>query len=129
VCVCKERRERWRDDITNLISSHTHTNTQPPNRNADGCLIVFDLTRRGTFENVSKWAEHAHTHTNNPHLVITLVGNKADCEEKRQVARAEAEALVCRYAHTHTFTHTYILYIFTHIHIHNYLGGTSRLSV
>ena len=37
---------------------------------------------------------HPPTHPPTAALVLTLVGNKADCgEEKRQVARAEAEAL------------------------------------
>ncbi|EWM21552.1 rab family gtpase [Nannochloropsis gaditana] len=62
-------------------------------RNADGCLIVFDLTQRESFEKVSKWAEHARQYSNNPHLVFTLVGNKADQAALRQVAREEAEAV------------------------------------
>lgn len=66
-------------------------------RNADGCLIVFDLTRRDSFESVSKWVEHARTNSGNPLLVLTLVGNKADCEGRRQVARAEAEALAAHH--------------------------------
>lgn len=66
-------------------------------RNADGCLVCFDLTNRSSFDSVSKWVEHARNNSGNPLLVLTLVGNKADCEKGRQVARAEAEALAAHH--------------------------------
>eukprot|EP00624_Nannochloropsis_granulata_P001471 evm.model.NODE_17322_length_11106_cov_35.773457.2 len=66
-------------------------------RNADGCLVCFDLTNRSSFDSVSKWVEHARSNSGNPLLVFTLVGNKADRQEGREVARAEAEALAAHH--------------------------------
>ena len=51
--------------VRRLFSLSLFSQLTPPThllryyRNADGCLIVFDLTRRPTFENVSKWVAHA----------------------------------------------------------------------
>lgn len=37
------------------------------------------MGRRKSFENVATWIEHARANACNPNLVVTLVGNKADC--------------------------------------------------
>ena len=44
---------------------------------AIGAILVFDVTNRQSFENVSSWLSEisAHTSTN---IVIVLVGNKID---------------------------------------------------
>lgn len=83
-------------------SPATHSSTHPSSlnryyRNADGCLVCFDLTNRSSFDSVSKWVEHARSNSGNPLLVFTLVGNKADRQEGREVARAEAEALAAHH--------------------------------
>ncbi|CAO3698370.1 unnamed protein product [Rhizopus stolonifer] len=59
-------------------------------RGAAGALLVYDITRRETFENLSVWLEDARQHAN-PNTVIMLIGNKSDLEKERQVSREEAE--------------------------------------
>lgn len=59
-------------------------------RNADGCILVYDITRQETFQNLPRWLREAEENTNNPQLVTILVGNKADLSEKRQVTTQEA---------------------------------------
>eukprot|EP01156_Anaeramoeba_ignava_P017574 Anaeramoba_ignava/a841_38.p1 GENE.a841_38~~a841_38.p1 ORF type:complete len:210 (+),score=63.43 a841_38:133-762(+) len=58
-------------------------------RGSAGVLLVFDVTRRSTFNQISGWLNDAKTLTN-PNSVIFLVGNKIDLED-RQVSREEAE--------------------------------------
>jgi Ras-related protein Rab-2A len=40
---------------------------------------VYDITKRETFENISRWLEEAKQN-GNPKLTFTLVGNKSDLE-------------------------------------------------
>lgn len=72
-------------------------------RGASGALLVFDITRRATFESVTNWL-HDLRQIAEEGIVVVLVGNKADLapastasssgreqENKRQVTRQEAE--------------------------------------
>jgi len=53
-------------------------------RGAAGALLVYDITNRDSFVNLSKWLEDARALAS-PHLVVVLIGNKSDREEDRQV--------------------------------------------
>mmetsp|Transcript_23833 Transcript_23833/g.33586 ORF Transcript_23833/g.33586 Transcript_23833/m.33586 type:complete len:216 (-) Transcript_23833:281-928(-) len=59
-------------------------------RGAAGALVVYDITRRETFQHVETWLKEARQSAN-PATVIMLVGNKADLEHRRQVSYEEAE--------------------------------------
>jgi len=63
-------------------------------RNADGCILCFDLTRKNSFENMEMWLNEAKLHCNNKDLKIMMIGNKADLVEKRSVSKEEAQAFV-----------------------------------
>ncbi|KNH07848.1 hypothetical protein XU18_1525 [Perkinsela sp. CCAP 1560/4] len=60
-------------------------------RGACGCLLVYDITRRDTFEHIQNWLQDARSHAN-MNITLTLIGNKCDLEEKRQISREEGEA-------------------------------------
>ena len=60
-------------------------------RGAAGALLVYDITRRDTFQHLSRWLEEAQQHAQ-PHMVILLIGNKADLEHRRAVTTAEGQA-------------------------------------
>ncbi|KAI9475818.1 MAG: ras family-domain-containing protein [Benjaminiella poitrasii] len=65
--------------------------TQSYYRGAAGALLVYDTSRRETFEHVSTWLADIRNHAN-PHTTIVLVGNKCDLDERqRQVTREEGE--------------------------------------
>ena len=51
-------------------------------RGAVGCLLVYDITRKGTFENVERWLSELKDHAE-PNIVVMLVGNKSDLRHKR----------------------------------------------
>ncbi|KAF5346364.1 hypothetical protein D9757_014168 [Collybiopsis confluens] len=51
-------------------------------RGAAGCLLVYDVTSRKSFENTRTWLADVRQHAD-PHLTCILVGNKVDvCEEE-----------------------------------------------
>ncbi|KAJ2198754.1 hypothetical protein IW144_001772 [Coemansia sp. RSA 522] len=59
-------------------------------RGAVGALLVYDITRRDTFEHVATWLEDVRKHSNTETTII-LIGNKCDLEAKRSVTREEGE--------------------------------------
>jgi Ras-related protein Rab-2A len=60
-------------------------------RGAAGALLVYDITRRDTFQHLRSWLDDARTHAQ-PSMAIMLVGNKADLDSKRQVSSEEGKA-------------------------------------
>jgi hypothetical protein len=59
-------------------------------RGAAGALLVYDITRRETFEHLASWLEDARQHAN-PNMTIMLIGNKADLAHRRAVSTEEGE--------------------------------------
>ena len=59
-------------------------------RGAAGALLVYDITRRETFNHLTRWLEEARQNANSS-MVIMLVGNKGDLDHKRQVNKEEGE--------------------------------------
>merc|ERR1712106_1181588 len=62
-------------------------------RGAAGALLVYDITRRDTFNHLTTWLEDARQHSNS-NMVIMLIGNKSDLEARRDVKREEGEAFI-----------------------------------
>ncbi|XP_055356585.1 ras-related protein Rab-2A [Paramacrobiotus metropolitanus] len=60
-------------------------------RGAAGALLVYDITRRDTFDHLTNWLEDARQHSSS-NMVIMLIGNKCDLESRREVKREEGEA-------------------------------------
>lgn len=58
-------------------------------RGAVGALLVYDLSKRLTYDNVSRWLKELRDHAD-PHIVIMLVGNKKDLRNMRQVQTDES---------------------------------------
>ncbi|MED6181913.1 Ras- protein raba3 [Stylosanthes scabra] len=58
-------------------------------RGALGAMVVYDITKRQSFDHVARWIEElrAHAHTS---IVITLIGNKADLLDRRAVRTEDA---------------------------------------
>lgn len=59
-------------------------------RGAAGALLVYDITRRDTFNHLTTWLDDARQHSNS-NMVIMLIGNKTDLESKRAVTREEGD--------------------------------------
>ncbi|KAE8813949.1 small GTP-binding protein [Hordeum vulgare] len=59
-------------------------------RGAAGALLVYDITRRETFNHLASWLEDARQHAN-ANMTIMLVGNKCDLSHRRAVSFEEGE--------------------------------------
>lgn len=66
-------------------------------RGAAGALLVYDVTRRQTFEQVLSWLEDARLHSSSSEMVVVLVGNKSDLEHRRQVPREDGERFAAQH--------------------------------
>ena len=55
-----------------------------------GALMVYDITRRSTYNHLSSWLTDARNLTN-PNTVIFLIGNKCDLDAQRDVTYEEAK--------------------------------------
>lgn len=64
-------------------------------RGAVGALLVFDVTRRDTFENIERWLRELRQHTD-PNIVMMLVGNKSDLRHLVSVSTDDGKALAER---------------------------------
>lgn len=66
-------------------------------RNAQAALVVYDLTKPGSFIKARHWIKELHEQANAGDMVIFLVGNKLDLveedEEQRKVSTEDGEAL------------------------------------
>jgi hypothetical protein len=63
-------------------------------RGAAGALLVYDITRRSTYNHLQSWLNDARNLTN-PNTVIFLIGNKSDLEAQVQ----EGMRLDCAWCH------------------------------
>ena len=75
--------ERFRS----IIRSYYH--------NICGCVIVYDVTNRTSFENSVYWLNEVRR--NNPNVKIVLVGTKIDLFDKREIDYIEGEKISKRY--------------------------------
>nr|ABK24490.1 unknown [Picea sitchensis]ABK25109.1 unknown [Picea sitchensis] len=64
-------------------------------RGAVGALLVYDITRHVTFENVERWLKELRDHTEH-NIVVMLVGNKSDLRHLRAVSTEDAQTFAER---------------------------------
>ena len=70
--------ERYRSLASNFI------------KNADGILLMYDITDMETFKAISRWIKSIKEIKGNDCPII-LIGNKCDLEEERKVSKKEGE--------------------------------------
>ncbi|XP_046849089.1 ras-related protein Rab-39B-like isoform X2 [Xenia sp. Carnegie-2017] len=66
-------------------------------RDAVGCLIIYDITKKDSFYNITEWYKEAKENVNEEECVFMLIGHKIDKESERKVSTAEGE----RFADAH----------------------------
>jgi len=69
------------------IIAHAHSFI----RGAVGALLVYDISKHSTFENVERWLKELRDHAE-ANIVVMLVGNKSDLRHLRAVETDEAMA-------------------------------------
>jgi len=60
-------------------------------RGAVGALLVYDIAKHTTYENVERWLKELRDHADN-NIVIMLVGNKSDLRHLRAVPTEDARS-------------------------------------
>ncbi|XP_076950269.1 ras-related protein RABA3-like [Bidens hawaiensis] len=58
-------------------------------RGALGAILVYDITKRESFDHVARWVDELRAHADNS-IEIALIGNKVDLEDKRAVPSEDA---------------------------------------
>ena len=61
-------------------------------RGAVGALVVFDISKMSSFENLDKWLGELNEHAD-PHCCIMIVGNKVDLKHLRAVSMEDGRSL------------------------------------
>ncbi|KAJ6333371.1 hypothetical protein OIU77_009273 [Salix suchowensis] len=64
-------------------------------RGAVGALLVYDVTRHSTFENVERWLRELRDHTD-PNIVVMLIGNKSDLRHLVAVSTEDGKSFAER---------------------------------
>ena len=59
-------------------------------KGAQGCLLVYDITRKESFDNIDKWFSELKSSADND-INAMLIGNKCDLEKERKVTMEEAQ--------------------------------------
>ena len=59
-------------------------------KGAKGAFVVYDITRKNTFETVNKWVSDISA-ASDKKITLILIGNKNDLEDQRQVTKEMGE--------------------------------------
>ena len=59
-------------------------------KGSKGAFVVYDITRRDTFESIDRWINDLKT-TGDPKLNIMIIGNKCDLDHRREVLKEQGE--------------------------------------
>ena len=66
-------------------------------RGAVGALLVYDISKKSTFENVERWLKELKDHADS-NIVIMLVGNKCDLKHLRAVTVEDGTSFSARHS-------------------------------
>lgn len=65
-------------------------------RGAVGALLMYDISKGDSYENVTRWLTELREHAD-PQIVVMLVGNKCDLKHLRAIPTDEAKNFACRF--------------------------------
>jgi len=96
-------------------------------RGAVGALLVYDISKHITYENVVRWLKELRDHADS-NIVIMLVGNKSDLRHLRAVPTEEAKQFAGTRTRTRDSFPPFLRYIETGILISYILVAENGLS-
>ncbi|KAK7829487.1 ras-related protein rab11d [Quercus suber] len=82
-CEREESKTGTTVTVKNNVDSHADY------KDADGVILVYDITNRKSFDCMTLCLEELHRHAKKRQAII-LIGNKSDSENDREVLRKEA---------------------------------------
>ena len=59
-------------------------------KGAKGAFIVYDITRKETFDDIDKWRNELVSSCNKE-VTVMLIGNKCDLEDQREITKEQGE--------------------------------------
>ena len=59
-------------------------------KGAKGALVVYDITRKETFDSVDRWISEV-LNSGDKNMTMLLIGNKCDLDNQRQVTKEQGE--------------------------------------
>jgi Ras-related protein Rab-11A len=59
-------------------------------KGAKGAFVVYDITRKNTFDSVNRWVSDISAAADKK-ITLLLIGNKSDLEDQRQVTKEQGE--------------------------------------
>ena len=59
-------------------------------KGSKGAFVIYDITRKETFESVDNWINDLKLN-GDPNIIVFIIGNKNDLEESREVTKDEGE--------------------------------------
>ena len=62
-----------------------------------GCLVIYDITDKKSFEIVDKWIESIYNLKDYKKFPVILIGNKSDLKDEREVSYKEGENFAKKY--------------------------------
>ena len=65
-------------------------------KQAEGVLLVFDVTDRMSYENLHSWINSIHEHADEK-IIKYLIANKIDLTEERKVTKEEGQKMANQY--------------------------------
>ena len=78
------------DFISVLLVCRYRAVTSAYYRGAVGAMLVYDITKRQSFDHIPRWLEELRGHADK-NIVIILIGNKTDLEDQRAVPTEDAK--------------------------------------
>ncbi|KAI9297676.1 ras-domain-containing protein [Neoconidiobolus thromboides FSU 785] len=60
-------------------------------RGAQGVILVYDVTKKETFDNLEQWFIELETYCKNKEVVKMIIGNKVDKESNRAISLEQGE--------------------------------------
>eukprot|EP01084_Bolivina_argentea_P229616 387500_1 len=66
-------------------------------RGAQGVILVYDITRKETFDNILEWLKEVDIFTTKENVIKVLVGNKIDLDKSRKVSRNDGSEFARQY--------------------------------
>ena len=74
-------------------------------KKANGILLIYDITRESSFNNVINWITDINDGTHKD-IPVVLIGNKSDLEDERIVTKEQGEKLAKQFGYENHFYET-----------------------
>lgn len=78
-------------DYIHLFSVFDRSITRSYYRNSVGALILYDITKRSSFNHIEEWITEAKLHIAPHEAVFVVVAHKCDQEDERKVSSREGK--------------------------------------